>query len=31
MEIMTSFAKDNWRFDPERFLSNLGIDKKLDC
>jgi hypothetical protein len=31
MEIMTSFAKDNWRFDPERFLLNLGIEKKLDC
>ena len=27
IKIMTSFAKDNWRFDPERFMINLGIDK----
>ena len=31
IDIMTSFAKDNWRFNPERFLENLGIDKKLEC
>lgn len=30
IEIMTSFAKDNWRFDPERFLHNLGIDYHLN-
>jgi hypothetical protein len=29
IDICTSFAKDNWRFDPERFLKNLGIDVKL--
>jgi hypothetical protein len=26
----TSFAKDNWRFNPERFLSDLEIDKKVE-
>lgn len=30
VEICKSFSKDNWRFDPERFLINLGIHKKLD-
>lgn len=25
-----SFAKDNWRFNPERFLSDLGVDKKIE-
>lgn len=30
LEITTSFAKDNWRFDPERFLENLGIAHKLN-
>jgi len=29
IDVCTSFAKDNWRFDPERFLNNLGIDIKL--
>lgn len=29
IDVCTSFAKDNWRFDPERFLNNLGIDVKL--
>ena len=31
IDICTSFAKDNWRFDPERFLKNLGIDVKLNA
>jgi hypothetical protein len=26
VDIVTSFAKDNWRFDAERFLSKLEID-----
>lgn len=26
----TSFAKDNWRFNPERFLNDLEIDKKIE-
>lgn len=29
MKIVTSFAKDNWRFDPERFLKQLGIERTL--
>lgn len=29
-EIMRVFAKDSWRFSPERFLDILGINKKLD-
>lgn len=30
LEMAKSFAKDNWRFDPERFLKNLGVDKKYE-
>ena len=29
VKIMTSFAKDNWRFSPERFLKELEIERKL--
>jgi replicative DNA helicase len=29
-EIMTVFAKDSWRFDPERFLEILGIEKDIE-
>lgn len=29
-KIAISFSKDNWRFDPDRFLKNLGIDKKVE-
>jgi hypothetical protein len=29
IKIMESFAKDNWRFNPERFLNILGINKTL--
>jgi hypothetical protein len=29
MKIVTSFAKDNWRFSPERFLKQLEIEKEL--
>jgi hypothetical protein len=29
IKIVTSFAKDNWRFDPERFLKQLEIDRSL--
>lgn len=29
LKIATSFAKDNWRFNPERFLSELGVDVVL--
>jgi hypothetical protein len=29
LKIVTSFAKDNWRFDPERFLKQLGIEREL--
>jgi hypothetical protein len=29
MKIVTSFAKDNWRFDANRFLKQLEIDKEL--
>ena len=30
IDIMTVFAKDNWRFNPERFLKDLGVEYKLD-
>jgi hypothetical protein len=30
IEIATSFAKDNWRFNAERFLSNLEVDIKIN-
>jgi len=26
LKVATSFAKDNWRFNPERFLSELEVD-----
>jgi hypothetical protein len=29
-KIATSFAKDNWRFDPERFLKTTGSDIVLN-
>ena len=29
IRIMTVFSKDNWRFDPERFLKDLGIEEKM--
>ena len=29
LKIVTSFAKDNWRFNPERFLKQLEIERKL--
>jgi hypothetical protein len=29
MKIVTSFAKDNWRFDPARFLKQLEIEREL--
>jgi hypothetical protein len=29
IKIVTSFAKDNWRFNAERFLKHLEIDKEL--
>lgn len=29
VSIMTSFGRDNWRFNPERFLENLGVDSKV--
>jgi hypothetical protein len=29
IKIVTSFAKDNWRFNAERFLKQLEIDKEL--
>jgi hypothetical protein len=29
IKIETSFAKDNWRFDADRFLKQLEIDKEL--
>jgi len=29
-KIMTVFAKDSWRFDPERFLSILGVEKIIE-
>ena len=30
IDIATSFAKDNWRFNPERFLENLKVDHKIN-
>lgn len=30
IKVATSFAKDNWRFNPERFLNDLEIDKKIE-
>lgn len=30
LKMTKSFSKDNWRFDPERFLHNLGINHTLD-
>jgi len=29
IKVVTSFAKDNWRFNPERFLEQLEIERKL--
>jgi len=29
IKIVSSFAKDNWRFDPDRFLKQLEIESKL--
>ncbi len=29
IKIVTSFAKDNWRFDSDRFLNQLEIERKL--
>ena len=29
VKIVTSFAKDNWRFNPERFLKQLEIEREL--
>lgn len=29
IKICTSFGKDNWRFNVERFLENLGIELKI--
>ena len=29
IKIVTSFAKDNWRFDSDRFLKQLEIDRKI--
>jgi hypothetical protein len=29
IRVMTSFAKDNWRFNAERFLQELEIERKL--
>lgn len=29
MKIVESFAKDNWRFDPQRFLKQLEIEREL--
>jgi hypothetical protein len=29
IKVLTSFAKDNWRFDAERFLVELEIERKL--
>jgi hypothetical protein len=30
IKVATSFAKDNWRFNAERFLSNLEVDFKIN-
>jgi hypothetical protein len=29
-DVMKIFAKDNWRFNPERFLLALGVNKRLE-
>lgn len=29
IKIMTSFGRDNWRFNTERFLENLGVSQKI--
>lgn len=29
-QVMKVFAKDNWRFNPERFLDILGVSRKMD-
>lgn len=29
VSIMISFGRDNWRFNPERFLENLGVSSKV--
>lgn len=29
IKIVTSFAKDNWRFNPERFLKQLEIERDI--
>ena len=29
IKIVKSFAKDNWRFDVERFLKQLEIEREL--
>lgn len=29
IKIMTSFGKDNWRFNPERFLKDLDVDVEV--
>ena len=29
LKIVESFAKDNWRFNPERFLKQLEIEREL--
>lgn len=30
IRIMSSFGRDNWRFDTERFLKMLEVDKKIE-
>lgn len=30
LKFMRLFAKDNWRFDPDRFLKNLEIENKYE-
>lgn len=30
IKFMKLFAKDNWRFDPDRFLKNLEIENKYE-
>ena len=30
IKIMTSFGKDNWRFDTERFLKKLGVERNIE-
>lgn len=30
IRIMSSFGRDNWRFDTERFLRMLEVDKKIE-